>query len=158
MLLNMIQRIQSLFLFGVIAISVVLFFVPLSEKSSISTESGQPVTLTLALNPVNNGESVVMDINYVLLMLNLLVLAASVYIIFLFKNRQAQMRLCALTGLLAALSLVAVFYFSDQLAGEGNPHYLAGTYLIALQVFFILAARRFIRKDEMLVRASQRIR
>jgi len=156
----MIQRIQSLFLLGVVIISIALFFIPFSQKSAMGTETGNVYKTVLALIPENSAENSGMDveINYVLLILNLLIMAAAAYVLFLYKNRAAQMRLCGLTGLITGVMLVMVFFYSDNLKGEGNAHYLAGTYLVAAQAFLILAARRFIRKDDMLVRASQRIR
>jgi hypothetical protein len=159
----MIQRIQSLFLAAAVVISVLLFFVPFSEKSGADDQSGTNVTRQLVLNPADSGADESPDqnayvVNYMLLILNLLVFSACGYAVFLFGNRIAQMKLCALAGLLALLNVVAIFYFTDKLPGDARPHYLTGLYLAAAQVFLILAARRAIKKDEMLVRSADRIR
>jgi heme/copper-type cytochrome/quinol oxidase subunit 3 len=157
----MIQRIQSLFLAAVVGFSIMLFFVPFSQKSTVDAASGETIERVLALVPSNASsveDSQIVEVNYFLLVLNLIILAAATFTIFQYNNRPAQLRLCALTGLFAAFFLGLVFYFSDSIQGEGKPHYITGTYLVAVQVFLILAARRFIRKDEQLVRASQRIR
>jgi hypothetical protein len=158
----MIQRIQTLFLLGVVIISIVLFFVPVSEIPVPDDSSAPQAKIVLSVMEANKieGETVTPEQpRYVLLILNLLVMAAAVYIIFLFKNRASQIRLTVLTGLLSGVLMVMVFYYSDQMAGEGvKVHYLAGIYLIAAQVFLLLAARRAIRKDEQLIRAADRIR
>jgi hypothetical protein len=67
-----------------------------------------------------------------------------------------------LTLLICCAYLVVIFYFSDKLATVSvqntNVKYLAGTYIVAIQAFLILLAQRSIRKDELLVRAADRIR
>ncbi|MBL0073072.1 MAG: DUF4293 family protein [Bacteroidetes bacterium] len=69
------------------------------------------------------------------------------------------MRMCMLAGVFAAIELILVFYYSEEMEVKtARAHYLAGVYLIAVQVFLLLASRRAIRKDEMLVRAADRIR
>jgi len=159
--IHMIQRIQSLFLLGAALVSGALFFLPLSEVPFTSSEGVKGV-LTLSVMQVTSSiedPGQVLAPKYFLLILNLLILAASIYIIFLFKNRPAQIRLTALTGLLSAVLLILTFYYSDSMAeAGGRPHYLSGVYLIAAQTFLFMAARRFIRKDEQLVRSADRIR
>lgn len=158
----MIQRIQTLFLLGVVVISITLFFVPLSEVpiSGNDLEPGAKIVLSVLEAEKHSVDSITPEPpQYVLLILNLLVMVASVYIIFLYRNRPAQIRLSVLTGLLAGVLMVMNFFYSDQIAEDNaKVHYLAGTYLIAVQVFLLLAARRAIRKDEQLVRASNRVR
>ena len=93
----MIQRIQSLFLLGAALVSAALFFLPLSEVPFTSPEGIKGV-LTLSVMEItssidNPGQ--ILAPKYFLLIINLLVMAATVYIIFLFKNRPAQIRLTA---------------------------------------------------------------
>jgi hypothetical protein len=154
----MIQRIQSLFLLGVSLISIGLFFIPFSEKTGIDAITGQEYHIELCLSGFFNGTGATDLYSMGLLIINLLILSGSVYTIFLFRNRAAQMRLCMFLGLLATVELILVFYLSDQLEGGSQVHYLTGTYLVAVQVFLLLGARRSIRKDEILVRSADRIR
>ncbi len=161
--LNMIQRIQSLFLLGVVLIAVALFFIPISEKSVTEATTGEISVYTLNLAEVSllKGSEAAQPVssNYALMIGNLLLLTMAAYTIFLFKNRMAQMRLCMLGSLLAAVQLVLIFYYSEAMGAETTKaHYLPGVYLVAVQVFLLLASRRSIRKDEMLVRAADRIR
>jgi hypothetical protein len=158
----MIQRIQTLFLAGVAIISVALFYVPLSEKLVIDPISSNQSKVVLYVHNLMNdtGETAtVVQSSIPLLLINLLVLAASVYIIFQYKNRMVQLKLCMLTGLFTIVLMILAFYYSEEMgAADTRAHYLAGIYLIAAQVFLLLAARRAIRKDEMLVRSADRIR
>ena len=158
----MIQRIQTLFLTGVALISVALFYVPLSEKILIdpisSAESKQILYVHNLLNDSATATEVVQS-SIPLLIVNLLILAASVYIIFQYKNRMVQLKLCMLAGLFTMVLMILSFYYSEEMgSSETKAHYLAGIYLVAAQVFLLLAARRAIRKDEMLVRSADRIR
>ncbi len=159
----MIQRIQTLFLLGVVLMSGALFFIPLSEKSVTDVTSGEVSKYTMLLADVTlqagSEAPELVETNYPILIVNLLLLVMSLYTIFIFKNRPAQIRLSMLGGLLAAVQLILIFYYSDAMGPVNiTAHYLPGVYLVAAQVFLLLAARRFIRKDEMLVRAADRIR
>ncbi len=158
----MIQRIQTLFLAGVAIISVALFYVPLSEKLVIDPVSSNQSKVVLYVHNLMNdsGEAAtVVQSSIPLLLINLLVLAASVFIIFQYKNRMVQLKLCMLTGLFTIVLMILAFYYSEEMgSADTRAHYLAGIYLIAAQVFLLLAARRAIRKDEMLVRSADRIR
>ncbi|MDQ3050964.1 MAG: DUF4293 domain-containing protein [Bacteroidota bacterium] len=159
----MIQRIQTLFLLGVVILSIALFFIPLSEKSVTDVTTGETSKYTMLLADVSKADGpaapVVVATNYPVLIVNLLLMVMSLYTIFIFKNRTAQIRLCMLGGLLAAVQLILIFYYSDAMGPVSiTAHYLPGVYLVAAQVFLLLAARRFIRKDDMMVKAANRIR
>jgi len=154
----MIQRIQTLFLLGVTIIAITLFFIPLSEKT---IEGGQ--TFVLSVTGISNNTGSVqhtMELsNYALILINVIIFALAAYTIFLYKKRTLQISLCMLGGLLTTIELILIFYFSEDLGGSTeHAHYLPGVYLAALQIFCFVAARRFIRKDEKLVRAADRIR
>lgn len=159
----MLQRIQSVYLLIAAMISIAVYFTPLSERLS---EEGSGSTVRLYIDGVHiEGQSEgnsQRQANFIPLILDLLILGAVIYIIFLYRNRQAQIRLCMMTLLICCTYLVVIFYFSDKLPnGEGqgaDVKYLTGTYMAALQAFLILLAQRSIRKDEQLVRAADRIR
>jgi hypothetical protein len=92
----------------------------------------------------------------------LAVAAATVAIIEIgkFENRLLQLKLGALNSLLMMAALGTAVYFatrlikSNQLAGE----YGFGLYLPAAAMISNMIANRYIRKDEKLVRDSERIR
>lgn len=77
-----------------------------------------------------------------------------------FKNRMLQIKLGLLNSLLMAGAMAGATYFasslikSNQLVGE----YGLGLYLPGVALISNLVANRFIRKDEKLVRDSDRLR
>lgn len=145
---NMIQRIQSLFLAISVAISIATFVVPLGEKMD---NEGKMQTLSLM------GDSV-QGMNYGLILINILVLVVGITAIFNFKKRALQMKLCRLGSLISIALLVLAFYASESLVGEGKVLFLTGIYLNALQPVLFFIARRFIHKDDLLVKSADRIR
>ena len=92
----------------------------------------------------------------------LAIAAATVAIIEIgkFENRLLQLKLSALNSILMAGAIASGVYFatrlikSNQLAGE----YGLGLWLPAIAMICNVIANRFIRKDEKLVRDSDRIR
>ena len=159
----MIQRIQSLMLLGVVAIACALFMLPLSEKTATGTTGDAVAVHTLSITHISatneTGESQTVAATYLLMALNLGILVLAAVTISLYKNRPLQLRLSMMGGLLVMVQLILIFYYSEGMGtGTTKPHYLAGVYLVALQVLLFMAARRFIRRDEMLVRAADRIR
>ncbi|MFM7053630.1 MAG: DUF4293 domain-containing protein [Bacteroidota bacterium] len=144
----MIQRIQSLFLVISVAISASTFILPFGEKMD---SEGQMQMLSLLGNATQEP-------NYGLLLVNLLVLLVAVVAIFNFKRRALQMKLCRLGSLLSIALLVLVFYASESLVGEGKVVFLAGIYVNAIQPVLFFVARRYIHKDDLLVKSADRIR
>ena len=88
---------------------------------------------------------------------------ASVTIAFIeigkFKNRMLQMKLGALNSLFLVATIGCALYFASQLIKtyQGGQYGL-GMWLPGLAVLCNLLANRFIRKDEKLVRDSERLR
>ena len=144
----MIQRIQSLFLAISVGISIATFMVPFGEKMDYEGK-------TYALTLIGNNSQ---DSNYELILVNILILLVAVAAIFNFKKRALQMKLCRLGSLLSIALLVLAFYASETLVGEGKVYYQLGTYLNALQPVLFFVARRFIHKDDWVVKSADRIR
>jgi hypothetical protein len=156
----MIQRIQSVYLAGVIVLSLFLFFMPFSEKAYNDPVKGSLLLnqLIITQNPVFETAPPVRT-DFTLMFINLAVIAISLFTIFKFKNRKLQMTLCMLTGLCSAIMLVLVFYFSGLMfPAASQPHYLTAIYIVVVQLILLVAARAAINKDEKLVRAADRIR
>ncbi len=157
----MIQRIQTLFLSIAFAIGVILLFVPFSLKSDLSTGTNAVHTLYIDKTTTQIGSDILVNGNYTLLVINLLILSAVLYTILLFKNRRAQIRICIITLLIECIYLVMVFFLTNKIGDTGvgvKEKYLLGTYLIAAQAFLVLLAHRKIRKDELLIQSANRIR
>lgn len=82
--------------------------------------------------------------------------------IFQFKNRKFQIKLNLVSMLLNIGLLISIFYISDNIAGhfgEGlMPEYQFAAYFPMGSLVFIILANRAIRKDEALVKKSDRLR
>lgn len=159
----MIQRIQTLFLLGVVIISIILFLLPISQKNITNESSGISEIYTLNLDKVtlSSGNAIENTVTktYGLLAVNAAILILSLATIFMYRNRPLQIKLCMLNSLLIAVLLVLIFYYSDGMGSKQiKPVYLPGIYLVAVQVLLLMLSRRFIRKDDMLVKAADRIR
>ena len=76
-----------------------------------------------------------------------------------YKDRVLQMKLGALNSLFLAGTIVSAFVFSNNLAKEFQGGQLGlGLWLPGIAVLCNLLANRFIRRDEKLVRDSNRLR
>ncbi|MDQ2657252.1 MAG: DUF4293 domain-containing protein [Bacteroidota bacterium] len=76
-----------------------------------------------------------------------------------YKNRMLQMKLGALNSLFLAGTILSAFILSNQLTKEfGGGQLGLGLWLPGVAVICNLLANRFIRRDEKLVRDSNRLR
>lgn len=76
-----------------------------------------------------------------------------------YKNRMLQMKLGALNSLFLAGTILSAFLLSNQLTKEfGGGQLGLGLWLPGIAVICNLLANRFIRRDEKLVRDSNRLR
>ncbi|SHI01517.1 protein of unknown function [Chryseolinea serpens] len=77
-----------------------------------------------------------------------------------FKNRLTQIKLGALNSLFMAATIISSVWFATNLikANEAGGGYGLGMWLPGLAVICNLVANFFIRKDERLVRDSDRLR
>lgn len=154
----MIQRIQSIYLLLVAALMAVTLFAPLAWFAS---EAGEFRLFAFALRD-EAGESV----QSTLYMGVLLALACALPLVtlFLFKRRLLQIRLCVveMVLLLGAAAMEAVYYFlswrvfSDLIFHTQGFRPAIALPLVCL-LFAWLAARAILR-DELMVRAADRIR
>lgn len=147
----MIQRIQSLYLFLSIVAYILLFFFPFAKYAS----GEQVCSFSLLLISCAKPNSTLPLIIVVCLMA-----VACLAVIFLYKKRVIQIKMIAFIllfhiGFIAA----AIFYYADKLSKDfGEPAYSTGAYLALIPLVFLVLANRAIRKDEKMVRASDRLR
>ncbi|MCB9230228.1 MAG: DUF4293 domain-containing protein [Bacteroidia bacterium] len=166
----MIQRIQSLLLLGASLLNLAILFLPIwqvSQGEGTATFTGFSVNLEgTAANGINGG-SVGLGDDFLLLGHFLMVIIASLYLIFVifqYKDRMKQIRLVYI-GLVLVLGQIALASglsyglgehvgFTEQGQGsfEFGFFFPIGTILLAW-----FAARR-IKADEDLVRSADRIR
>ena len=161
----MIQRIQTLFLILYIVTLVFTFFFPVWQKISLNDETNSiEIIVTGYISGVdfNNGDTSVLYDNFIISGLVIISCIVAAFSIFSYKNRLNQIKLGALnsfiTSVLIIYFLYEIFYNAQYININDKISFLISFYLIFLAIFFNFLANRFIRKDELLVRESERIR
>ena len=161
----MIQRIQTLFLILYIGALVSTFFFPVWQKISLNDETNSiEIIVTGYISSVdfNNGDTSVLYDNFIISGLVIISCIVAAFSIFSYKNRLNQIKLGALnsfiTSVLIIYFLYDIFYNEQYININDKISFLISFYLIFLAIFFNFLANRFIRKDELLVRESERIR
>ncbi len=149
----MIQRIQSLLLLGVVILCLLLLYVPIYEL----VPENVPVTPTG--EEVLNTQFTIFN-SAILALINGAIGVMALGAIFLYKNRNLQIRMANL-ALLVNCGLIGLLFFSaDSMSNtiKAKVHYLYGSYLPVIIAIFLFAAVRFIKRDENLVRSADRLR
>ena len=152
----MIQRIQTIYLFFASLFMGISLFIPIV---TFTTKNEVWKLTSFSLSTANISVSTVW--------LGILMVVATVLplvIIFLFKNRQLQVRLCGVEAvvLLGVLVLIGIYFFlgdrlladfviTDRMFGWAAP-------MPIVSMILVLLATRAIYKDEVLVRSLDRIR
>ena len=164
----MIQRIQSVFLFLISGAMGTALVNPIWEKHGL--KAGEEAELTplqysyetTEFTPNAHLASHITPMWYLAGLMILVALVALVAI-FQYRKRILQMGLCAVNAILLTASMGVVLY-NILVNGKtyGNPNdqgsFLTGFWAILAALVFNFLANRFIRRDEKLVRESNRIR
>lgn len=169
----MIQRVQTLFLFLITVAMGIALANPLWEKSGGQlAELAQLTALqyseqhAVAAQPGVPAQQVpsanITSIWYLALLLGLVALS-SLYAIFQYRNRLTQTALCAVNALMLTAIMGIVLYrtlYVGKVYGNSADQgtFLTGFYAIIAALLFNALANRFIRRDEKLVRGSDRLR
>ena len=161
----MIQRIQTLFLILYIGALVSTFFFPVWQKISLNDETNSiEIIVTGYISSVdfNNGDTSVLYDNFIISGLVIISCIVAAFSIFSYKNRLNQIKLGALNSFISSVLIIYflydIFYNEKYININDKISFLISFYLIFLAIFFNFLANRFIRKDELLVRESERIR
>ena len=144
------QRIQTVWLVLAFAAMIALLFLPIGV---FATLQGNWIMYNWSTRP-QIGVGTVM--NHWALIIALL----SLYIVFLYKKRKLQMRLTMLGMLLTVGYLIYYMVEAVKLTNALQASY-GFKFALALPIITIILffmARRAIRKDEVLVRMSNRLR
>ena len=143
----MVQRIQSVYLLLVAALSAALFFVTIYSVETAGTAAPAVQEFKVPSNTIY-------------LILNSIAGLMALVTIFLYKNRSMQIRLSNLNMLIICIFIGTVFYFADHSKADASSlvHYSIGCYFPLIQLVFTFLAMRAIRKDEALVRSADRLR
>ncbi|HET6243057.1 MAG: DUF4293 domain-containing protein [Bacteroidetes bacterium] len=154
----MIQRIQSIYLFIAAILTSLIYIFPFAEYLKDGT-----FYLLDIMGLKNNSTSETIFSTLPLLLLVSICILIAFATIFLFNKRTLQIRLCNLNILLYVILIAGVFFYSDRVENELNVESLVTTYkfgsiIPVIGIILTFLANRAIRKDEALVRASDRIR
>jgi hypothetical protein len=143
----MIQRIQSLFLFLIDIVLVVLLFVPFLKAHL----PGNPVALT---------SFTLMDYPSALVGQVVLCIVAGAGVVT-FRNRKLQMRIC-IAGMFLSVVYTCFLAIIPTILNEAGAqiehHVGAGTWISLANFFLFFLAWKFVKKDEELVKSMDRIR
>jgi len=165
----MIQRLQTLYLLAIVAIGVALYFCDVIQFTTPEYESTQRMFLLSAqgLEEVmpdfeysEPQEPVVLKGMWGLKVITLLIPFLALVDIFLFKKRLLQARLNIFTAVVCggyyAMLYMYIWFMRHLMHIEWNICFGACLPLVCL--ILVVGATRLILKDEMKVRAADRIR
>jgi hypothetical protein len=158
----MIQRPQSIFLLLVIACEI--FVLSGTSIWSKNNFDGNNVVVTIQnLYHSLNGKTVFESTHFLLTALLGASMLLTIGILFSYKNRMRQMMMGLFNSMLIAGTVGYGFFiiFKQAIplfAPEQNGKYDLGFYALVIALLGNMIANRLIRKDEMLVRSSDRMR
>lgn len=169
----MIQRIQTIFLFLIVVAMGVALSNPLWEKTgpnpselaqltALEYSQQQSVPQQAGVPSSTSPTTVITSVWYLGLLLALVALS-SLYAIFQYRNRLTQTALCAVNALMLTAIMGIVLYrtlYAGKAYGnvDDQGSFLTGFYAIIAALVCNALANRFIRRDEKLVRGSDRLR
>ncbi len=158
----MLQRIQSVFLALVTIAMGAYITLPLWEKFSSDGLQSVSLTSTRFTHQLNQVQSEVDSVLYLAILAGIIGVIAA-YAITRFRSRLVQSGLCAANSILMTALLAATIYqtwykgvklFDPQ--DQGNYQY--GFYALIAAMVANVMANRFIRRDERMVKESNRFR
>jgi len=155
------QRIQTVFLILAIISLIAAILFPIWVHEAVGQTHKLFAFHYSITRPGDNGAMVVHQ--YFPYSITAILAIASITLSILeigkYKDRVLQMKLGALNSLLLAGTILSAFLFSNQLTKEFQGGQLGlGLWLPGIAVLSNLLANRFIRRDEKLVRDSNRLR
>ena len=168
----MIQRIQSIFLLLVTISLFSTFFFPLSEKIVYTNENNIMAIKekeTLYIYELvyeqyisENDPSAILYPRPYILVLIFIAGGLSLYSIFQYNNRINQIKIGAINSIIMSVTIAIIlyelFYKEVMIKNTFDVNILISFYLIFTALIFNSIANRFIKKDEILVNESNRIR
>ncbi len=162
----MIQRIQTIFLFLVAVLGIVIFLFPIATFYSDASffKFFLCSVRDFAPDPFNEMSVTSVQANWLypltLSILQLIVVLIALITIFKFKKRTLQIRLNYLNIFLTVLLVGGIFYFSTTLEESFNTQaqYGPGGIFPLISIILLFLANHYIKKDEKLIRSADRLR
>jgi hypothetical protein len=152
------QRVQTIFLVIAIISLVVAVFLPIWTHQDASGKTH--VLYALHYTIVDQDERTTQYMPYSLTAI-FAIASATIALIEIgkFKDRMLQMKLGALNSLFLVATIGSALYFSNQMIKTfQGGEYGFGIWMPGIAVLCNLLSNRFIRRDEKLVRDSERLR
>ncbi len=160
----MIERIQTVFLFLVAILMVTFIFLPIWEKKDLKTKENVTLTaMSMDYRKDSKDDKLRISIRTIYLtIIAALVAGLSLFTIFKYKNRMLQMKIVLFNTALMFVILLLCIYFEMQgnkmIKNPQGGGFQFGFFIPAVALLLNLFARRAIKKDEDLVRSSNRMR
>jgi drug/metabolite transporter (DMT)-like permease len=139
----MIQRIQTVWLSFAAICAVLTYRFPFYSGNK------------LPLDPTGKQNTLVASSNFLILVFTAGLIAGTIAIIFMYKNRKQQMWLVAAAVLLSVINLI--LYFNEIKKFTSGEMSLGSVFSFAIPIFLLLAIYG-IRKDEKLIKSLDRLR
>lgn len=161
---KMIQRIQSVYLLLVAVSGILMFFFPLVSLVPSATSAAPTVYHLSALKvELLDAGSVSVYVRYwPSLVVNVLVIAFSVFTLLQFRKRPFQIKCANFLLLLIVCELVLLAFNVERLKSSVAPDHITSynvfSVIPVIQVMLARFAVSAIRKDEALVRSADRLR
>lgn len=134
----------------------------MAQLTALEYSQQQTPPLQPGVPPVTSPTTFITPVWYLGLLMGLVGVVALVAL-FQYRNRLLQTALCAVNALLLT-AVMGIILYRTLYAGKeyGNPEdqgdFLPGFYAVIAALVFNALANRFIRRDEKLVRDSNRLR
>ena len=160
----MIQRIQSLYLFLVAVAGIFMFIYPFVSLVPDTTGADPSIyyVSSLKIEVLLNGASSVFMRLWPMVILNTIIVAFALFVIFQFKKRKTQIvyTYFLLFLLMGEIGLIIFdVYTLNNAVGAGHSiSYTVFTLFPSLQIVFTRMATSAIKRDEALVRSADRLR
>ena len=159
----MIQRIQTLLLLAAVICAILMFLIPSFCLHPTSNAPGESYETTLLKTSIIQGnvEKELLK-NWPLVIMNGLLILLYLITIFDYRKRTRQVQICNVIFLIQLGLVIILFYDWKQLnvvAGQDQVFTAGwGIACLIISIVLVLFARRFILKDEALVRSADRLR
>lgn len=164
----MIQRVQTVFLLGLVICMSLVFFFPIWEKTNqtqntkLTLDAFHWVEYTLDTTTVGDWQVTDSKTTIYLAAIALVICLVGLFSIFQYKTRMVQIKLGALNAFILMVYIGLATYFiyqgENKIGFEARGVFKAGYFLPLAALILNSLANRFIKKDENLVRSVDRIR
>jgi hypothetical protein len=155
----MIQRIQSLYLFVVAVACALLFFFPMIEYVDPMKGTYKLYAAFMVFSDISG--IIFFRETFPLLVLVIVSMVLALVTIFLYKKRRTQLLLVSVNLLVNVVLIALVFLLYSRIYENRLQivsEYQFGMYIPLISLVFLVLANRAIRKDEALVKSTDRLR